>query len=321
MSIHRLKDSGRYRFEFDARIGGKRVRATKLLPQAWDRARADAFDRKESARLYAVASGTEAPANTIDEAVALYLDHRLPKLGHGKSTARDLALIAPFYVGRPMSELAEVCREIQMQSAKKDGSALSAATIKKRIAYLRSACRYAWKEHFKTGSDPAQRVTTPSVDNARHEYLTREEMLRLANLCRPDVRAMVRIAFYSGMRFSEITRAQVQDGCFILRTSKNKDPRVIPIHPRLNCLLHMPRTNYWVTNYHFVKARKKAGLEHKTFHDLRHSAATEMASKGATLLTIGAVLGHRSGVSTRRYAHVVTEAQKAAINLIGRRKA
>jgi site-specific recombinase XerD len=46
-------------------------------------------------------------------------------------------------------------------------------------------------------------------------------------------------------------------------------------------------------------------LDDLHFHDLRHSAASFLASAGANLLEIGAVLGHNSTQTTARYAHLV----------------
>lgn len=57
------------------------------------------------------------------------------------------------------------------------------------------------------------------------------------------------------------------------------------------------------------------------FHDVRHSAASAMIQDGVDLHTVGAVLGHRSAASTRRYAHLATDNLKAAIGRIGRKAA
>jgi integrase len=58
-------------------------------------------------------------------------------------------------------------------------------------------------------------------------------MLQLARACKHrSSRAAIRIAFYSGMRLSEIKRAERVDGNFILHDTKNGDPRIIPIHPQ-----------------------------------------------------------------------------------------
>ena len=50
-----------------------------------------------------------------------------------------------------------------------------------------------------------------------------------------------------------------------------------------------------------LATRQKVGLK---FHDLRHVAATRMLSKGAGLLQISTLLGHRTLSMARRYSHV-----------------
>lgn len=68
MPIYRDRERGVFVFEFD-----RRIRARKRLPKTWTQAQADAFDRKESARLYALASGAEGPDALIEDAVAHYV--------------------------------------------------------------------------------------------------------------------------------------------------------------------------------------------------------------------------------------------------------
>lgn len=46
------------------------------------------------------------------------------------------------------------------------------------------------------------------------------------------------------------------------------------------------------------------------FHDLRHSAASFLAARGASLLAIGEVLGHRSSQTTKRYSHLLIGAKQ-----------
>lgn len=321
MSIYRDKARGRFRFEFDARIGGQRVRATKLLPRAWNRAQADAFDREESGRLYATARGVSDSDYSIEDAIAVYIRERVPNLKHGRNVAKELALVFWAYQGRPLSALADVCKAISLRSTRDDGDRpLSPATLKNRIAYLRAACRYAWRHHSMGDADPGSRIAVPQVRNQRQHYIGRADMLRLARACedRPT-RALIRIAFYSGMRLGEIYRAEVKDGCFVLKDTKNGDPRKVPLHPRLRvCLRYKPRSRF-VTHYHFDKARKAVGMTWLHFHDLRHSTASALINAGVDLYTVGAVLGHRSAASTKRYAHLATDRLNDAILKIGRR--
>ena len=159
MSIYRDKATGQWRFDFDRRIGGERVRRRQLLPPGWTRAQADAFDRKESAARYAIATGIARPRHLIDEAVARYGRERLPELKNGAGSARELDSMREWWTGRALEELPEVCAEY----AADQHGALAPATIKNRIAYLRSACRWAWKRHRMGETDPGARVVAPTV--------------------------------------------------------------------------------------------------------------------------------------------------------------
>ena len=49
--------------------------------------------------------------------------------------------------------------------------------------------------------------------------------------------------------------------------------------------------------------RKRAGVDHIRFHDLRHTAASEMLRRGLRLREVQYVLGHSSARMTERYAH------------------
>jgi integrase len=121
------------------------------------------------------------------------------------------------------------------------------------------------------------------------------------------------------MRASEILRAEVIGTAFVLRDTKNGDPRIVPIHPRLATCLTFDKPSYFQMNYHFCKARKAVGMTWLKFHDLRHSAASAMANAGVDQFTVGAVLGHKSAASTKRYSHLFTDRLSAAIGKIGKR--
>lgn len=319
MSIRYLRDKKRFRFEFEATINGQRIRATKLLPAAWDKAKAEAFDRKESDRLYSEAKGLQRPAYFIEKAVSLYIDEKCPNLKTGLETAKELARFHEHYKGRTVEELPEVAREY----AEAEKGRVKPGTVRNRLAYLRAACRYAYRFHGHGDSDPAERMQLPSVKNERHHYASRKEMLTVARKMKNrSARAVAKVAFYSGMRLGEILRAEVlNDECFLLTDTKNGDRRAVPIHPRLRtCLRYFPIgiSKIWVQRQ-FHGACKAAGLEHLHFHDLRHSAASEMINSGATLYEVGAVLGHRDTRSTKRYAHLATDTLATAIGLIGKK--
>lgn len=319
MSIRYLRDKKRFRFEFEATIDGQRIRATKLLPAAWDKAKADAFDRRESDRIYSEAKGLQRVANYIEKAVSLYIDERCPSLKNGLGQAKELARFHPAYAGRMIEELPAVAREYAEQQT----GILSPATIRNRLAYLRAACRYAFRFHGFGEHDPAERMQMPKVKNERHFYASRKEMLMICRaMSNKAARAVTRIAFYSGMRLGEIMSAQVIGGeAFLLTDTKNGDRRIVPAHPKiLSCMKRFPISIKKITvQRQFSNASRSVGLGHLHFHDLRHSAASEMINSGVSLYQVGAVLGHRDPRSTKRYSHLATETLADAIGLIGRK--
>lgn len=319
MPIYKDKTRSRFVFEFDRYVEGQRVRTSKLLPKTWTQAQADAYDRKESARLYAIASSVERAQHSIEEAVTVYLKEHAPSLKSYESIKQELAIMYWAYRDRPLSALADACKFYASKATKEDGTPLAAATVRNRIRWLTSACRYAWKHHNMGTHDPAAKVHVPAVRNARQHYVSRGEMLQIARASNNrQCRRAIRIAFYSGMRLSEILRSRIVGSNFILDDTKNGQPRIVPIHPRIaHCAKRMEPGPKITIQRAFMRARRIANLDHIHFHDLRHSAASELINAGVDLYTVGRILGHKDSRSTQRYAHLAVGTLAAAVGKIG----
>jgi integrase len=317
--------SGRWLFQFDRVVGGKRVRLNKVLPEGTTRTQALDFDRREAARLYQLATGGDGAEPLIDDAVLVYLTDHAPALKNFKDIQGALALLQPEYTGKPFSALPDIAQKYAIKAAK---AKLQPATAKNRLAYLRAACRWAWKNREGYGKhDPAERMVLPKVKNARHVYLTREQALGVFRAMGLSwSRDAARVAFYTGWRISEVLRAvpvETHTGLFLtLEDSKNDDPRIVPVHPKVAHLVRgewPPQVTKWTASKATKKALRAVGLGHARLHDLRHSAASEMVNNDVDLFTVGKVLGHRSAASTARYAHLAAKKLQGAIGKIGAR--
>lgn len=316
MSIRWDTRNKRWRFEFDRWIEGRRHRLSRLLPKGWSQAQADAFDRKEAGRLYALATGIEQRDPLIDEAVVLYLSDKGALKSH-KATTEHLAAIAWAYTGKPLSELPAVARDVIERSE------VAPATVRNRLACLKAACRWAWKAHGLTASDPTSRMQMPKVSNERQVYISRKDMLRACRACTHwETQVAIRVAFYSGLRLGELYSLEVDGEALVLHDTKNGDRRAVPVHPRIRHLLRLlPLTAPKITVQRaWQRARAVVGLEHVTLHDLRHSAASEMVNAGVDLYTVGKVLGHRDSRSTQRYAHLTADTLAGAVAKIGAKR-
>jgi len=327
MSIEWDKRNKRWRFSFKRVLGGVRRRHSRLLPPGWSRAEADAFDRAETARLFALAAGVQQADPLIDSAVALYLGDK-QHLKSFRSAAEHLAAIAWAYVGRRMSELPEIAREVATRrlvpaTERRPEHEISPATARNRLALLKAACRHAWRVHGLTEADPTSRMVLPAVRNERQTYIDRRQMLMIARACtNRQARAAIRLAFYSGLRLGELRAAELEAGMILLRDTKNGDIRAVPPHPRIAHLTSwLPLTAPKITIQRaFDRARRAVGLPEVRFHDLRHSAASAMVNAGVDLYVVGQVLGHRDPRSTKRYAHLTAGTLAAAVGTIGQKR-
>ncbi len=234
-----------------------------------------------------------------------------------KATAEHLAAIAWAYAGRPMSDLARVAEDVSAASE------VAAATVRNRLACLKAAARWAWKRHGLVDADPTARMRLPAVNNARHVYARREDMLALCRACDHwQAQIAIRVAFYSGLRLGELYAVDTSGGALVLADTKNGDRRTVPAHPRIAHLLKLlPLTAPKISVQRaFQQARVRASLPHIRFHDLRHSAASEMVNAGIDLYTVGRVLGHRDPRSTARYSHLTHDTLAAAVGMIGSKR-
>ena len=232
---------------------------------------------------------------------------------------------------------------VQIAEVRDELSAASKApaTINRYLATLGavlSACVKRW--HWLSASAMTQ-VQKPAERNAGTRFLSEAELARLLAACResasPDLYLAVVLSITTGARAGEILGLRWSDldldtGLLIVRadneTTTKGGARRLPIAPEAVALLLARRDAHRqgqitplrddalvfpsrVTRAHPVLLRrpwetalKRAGIEHFRWHDLRHSAASFLAKSGASLLEIGAVLGHKSANTTKRYAHL-----------------
>jgi integrase len=149
-------------------------------------------------------------------------------------------------------------------------------------------------------------------------------MLAICRACTHwQAQIAIRAAFYTGMRLGELYAVVYEGGALVLADTKNGDRRAVPVHPKIAHLAKLlPLTAPKITVQRaWQRARAAAGLGHLHFHDLRHSAASEMVNAGVDLFTVGRVLGHRDSRSTSRYSHLTAQSLAAAVGKIGKRRA
>ncbi len=150
-------------------------------------------------------------------------------------------------------------------------------------------------------------------------------------------RAMILAMLLAGLRRCEVlglrfTDVQVADRRLVVTEGKGGHHRVVPAANRffdaLGGYLHGERPEAASTDRVFVVlkgprrglplsaegldeildgARRRAGLDHGTCHELRHTCLTRLREAGMALEAVQAQAGHRSIESTRVYLHLAND--------------
>jgi integrase len=203
---------------------------------------------------------------------------------------------------------------------------------------------FALAVRWKLRSDNPCKGIEKNQENKRKRYLSGDELVRLTTALagHPDRQAadIVRLLLLTGCRRGEALAAEWDDidlGAGIwskpASTTKQAADHVVPLSAPARQLLSDIADNGSAGAYVFpshgavghrttikrnwrqiTKAAEITGLR---IHDLRHSFASELASGGASLPLIGALLGHSSPVTTARYAHLYDDPQRAAVERVG----
>lgn len=212
------------------------------------------------------------------------------------------------------------------------GKQRTKTTVNYHIAVLSKIFSLAVDSGFLE-SNPCEKVKKFRLNNRRTRVLSDAEERRLMEALAGNklVRDIVVLALNTGMRKGEILGLQWFDIdlkrlTIQIRKSKSYLNRIVPINETVRSVLEKrARNNEFVfpspktggrlqdIKKGFNAARRRAGLFDFRFHDLRHTAATRMADKGADAFTLATILGHSDIRVTARYTHATDSAIRNAV--------
>ena len=219
---------------------------------------------------------------------------------------------------------------------------LKPATVNRELGFASAVINWARKELMLPINNPLSLVRRAKEDNARDRRFEGTEQERLidalSNRSRPEQRAdgkkypsgsknpwvlpIVQFAVETAMRRGEILSLTWNNVNTTRRTAflpitKNGTARTVPLSSRALAVLDaLPRPNeddgsegrvFPITpnalKLAFNRACDVAGLQDFHFHDLRHEAASRMATKLPNLIELSAVTGHKDLRMLKRYYH------------------
>lgn len=204
-----------------------------------------------------------------------------------------------------------------------------------KIAYyatLKSVLREALKRGL-IRTDPCLGVCGPKKRDTERQYLTLEELRRLA--ATPNQKDGVRRAFLfsclTGLRWSDVTKMRWSEVSEVegmtrlsFRQKKTGEVQYIDVNAEAVALMGERQDGNG-----FVFGRvcsppqvcaniaawvARAGIDkHITFHCARHTFATMLLTLGEDLYTVSKLLGHRQIQTTQIYAKIVDKKRRDAV--------
>jgi integrase len=230
--------------------------------------------------------------------------------------------------------------EVEAYKLRRLRGCLAIASVNRELAVLRAALNFGKREGWlvKTPFELGAPLISKADETKRNRVLTRDEETRLLAACtgrRAHLRALVIAATDTGCRRGELltlkwTDVNLPGRIISIRAfnTKTATARIVPISERLFAeltRLHSAVSGapdglvFGITDNmkrSFTSACKEAGIEGLRFHDLRHTAATRLASAGLPLSELAGLLGHTQIQTTLRYANTTGEAISRAASIL-----
>lgn len=187
---------------------------------------------------------------------------------------------------------------------------------------------------------PAKKVKLLTYEKKPPRFLSKEEASKLLDASTPWSKPIFIIMLNTGIREGERRRLKFEDIDFankrvIIRSSKTKDFRTIPMNKEVEKVLRWLKENYIPphTNVSYtrkehqkeyvicneegmtvdsikttlINACRKAGLNGVSPHTLRHTFASHLIMSGVDLRTVQRLMGHKSITTTMMYAHLTED--------------
>jgi integrase len=254
--------------------------------------------------------------------------------------------LSPYFGSMRLDEIGAA--QIEAYKAKKLDEGLDKKSINNHLAALRKLLNLA-VEYAKLERAPKIRAfNIKSSFVSEDDYLDFDETERFLRAAAPEWKAFLMIGVKTGLRVGELLALKWQDidlvaGHLIVRrtlwrdqegTPKGGQNRKVPLSPETLATLkahrHLrgayvfcdekgARLTHSIVKDVVPATCRRAGLGKRiTTHGLRHTFASHLVMRGASLKAVQELLGHESIEMTLRYSHLTPDVKREAVRLLDR---
>lgn len=188
---------------------------------------------------------------------------------------------------------------------------VKSTSVNSYLRHIKSGLNWAVAEGYLDKIPP---IKMYKQGNKLTRYLSKEDIKKIKKQAlkdRSEMHRIIQFALFTGCRRQEIVRARYEhiQGTKIKIFGKGNKERLIPLLSQaldkrqdIGKIFRYKHVST-VSNY-FREIAKKAGIKAR-FHDLRHTAGTQMLASGIPLKTVKEILGHSDIRTTEIYAQVL----------------
>jgi integrase len=268
--------------------------------------------------------------------------HIVPRLGHLRLDQVTYAVIEDFKLALAQTPINTGKTYTGLKMDPKSTKTLSAKTINNVLTCLRRMLVVARKRGLIEFVPDVEWLKREHTD---FDFLDFDEAERLLKAAHGEWRTMILTALRTGMRHGELIGLRWEDvdlvaGRIVVRqnvvngkigTPKSGKPREIPLGievrtalkehrhlrgPLVFCSMSGGLLGVVDTRLPLWRACKKAGLRQIGWHALRHTFASHLVMRGASIKAVQELLGHSSIQMTMRYAHLAPEVVNETVRLL-----
>jgi integrase/recombinase XerD len=280
------------------------------------------------------------PRSVLGVHAARFRDHLALERRLSENTVRayvhDLEQYDRFLAGRRIAEIGAIRpRDVEEYVG---AGGWAASTVARKIAALRSFHEFLRRRGI-AGENPALQVSSPRRTRPLPDVLDTRQVETLLAAPRGEApaavrdRAMLEVAYATGLRATELVRLRLEEidleERLIRCTGKRSRERIVPYGAKAHAALvrylegsrplflrdrseravfltrfgrSFTRMGYWKLLRGHARG---AGIDQPVSpHTLRHSCATHLLEGGCDLRVVQEILGHRSIETTQIYTHL-----------------
>ncbi len=270
----------------------------------------------------------------LEQAHQEFIDH-LKKRGRASATVlaygKDIEQLITFLKDLQKAHVTDVTREdLEAFMAKLRKEGYTNKSISRKTNSTKTFFKFLKVQEYLT-DDPAMLVAHPKVETRAPRILSKMEYRALRDATRQDPRtnAIVEILLQTGIRIGELRNLHLEDlkfakgkdkGELFVQPFENREGRIVPLNNPVEAavkgylevrpkaketILFITKTGrpLLIRNIRSTINRyfKIAGVENSTVNDLRHTFVAHHLQKGASLVLVSKIAGHKRLSTTEKY--------------------